>query len=155
MFVLLTVTKLKDIEVFKALLTLKCFCFWETTKKCIKSSSCFPLWICSSFSSLDTPRMFTFLHQCQCCCSGMAEVSRVVRFVWYLCLVVFIRARMGPICCLGCQPSPSSQQVFCAVLCVTVSALLDLGDVADCFEFPTVRSSTQLKADTHTHIIPK
>lgn len=54
-----------------------------------------------------------------------------------------LRARMGPICRLGCQPSPSSQQVFCAVLCVTVSARASFGrgwQIA--FEFETSTLST-------------
>lgn len=90
--------------------------------------------------------MIICLSQCQQHCSGTAQVSRVVRFVRYLCQVVLIRARMKPICRIGCQPSPSSQQVFCAVLCVTVSARLVLGEVADCFEFAqyTEYSSAQL-----------
>ena len=54
-----------------------------------------------------------------------------------------LRARTRPICRLGCQPSPSSQQVFCAVLCVTVSARLVLGEVADCFGFHPAHSSAK------------
>lgn len=90
--------------------------------------------------------MIKCLRRCQQRCSGTAQVSRVGRFVRYLCQVVFIRTRMRPICCLGCKPSPSSQQVFCAVLCVTVSAWLGWGEIADCFEFSqyTGYSSAQL-----------
>lgn len=108
--------------------------------------------------------MIKCLSQCQQHCGGTAQVSRAVRFVRYLCQVVFIRARMRPICRLGCQPSPSSQQVFCAVLCVTVSARLVLGEVADCFEFAQYteyssaqhRSAQQMpvhtqKLGTHMH----
>lgn len=89
----------------------------------------------SPFSCLNTQKMIKCLRQCQQRCSGTVQVSRALYFVRYLCRVVFIRARMRPICCLGCQPSPSSQQVLCTVLCVTVSAWLVLGEVADCFEF--------------------
>lgn len=97
--------------------------------------------------------MIKCLSQCQQHCTGTAQVSRVVRFVRYLCQVVFIRARMRPICRLGCQPSPSSQQVFCAVLCVTVSARLVLGEVADCFEFAqyTEYSTAQLNKRLYTN----
>lgn len=106
---------------------------------------------CPPFSCLDTPRMIKRLRQCQPRCSGTARSSGAARFVRCLCQVVFIRARMRPICCLGCQPSPSSQQVLCAVLCVTVSARLVLREVADCFEFSQC-SSTQLGLYTHPHI---
>ncbi len=118
-------------------------------------NSAFAPHVCSPFARLNTSRMIKCLRQCQQHCGGTAWVSRAVRFVLYLCQVVFIRAKMRPICRLGCQPSPSSQQVFCAVLCVTVSARLVLGEVADCFEFSqyTEHSSAQLRwtnACTHT-----
>lgn len=122
---------------------LRCLCFWEAALLCIKCIALHPPTTlafnprsCSPFSNAsNTPRMIKCLSQCQQDCSGTEQVSRAVRFVRYLCQVVFIRAWMRPICRLGCQPSPSSQQVFCAVLCVTVSARLVLGEVADCFEF--------------------
>lgn len=115
-------------------------------------NSAFSPRFCSPFSSLITPGMIKCLCQCQKHCNGTVRVSRVVRFVRYLCQVVFIRARMRPICCLGCQPSPSSQQVFCTVLCVTVSAWLVLGEVADCFEFAqyTEHHSAEQMLFTHT-----
>ncbi len=58
---------------------------------------------------------------------------------------------MRPICCLGCQPPPSSQQVLCAVLCVTVGARLVLREVADCFEFSQCIAAQHSSACTHTH----
>lgn len=92
----------------------------------------------------NTIRMITCQSQRRC--SRTLQVSGAVRFVRYLCLVVFIRARMRPICRLGCQPSPSSQQVFCAVLCAAVSAPLvrEMGQIVLNFPQSTARHSQRL-----------
>ena len=92
--------------------------------------------LCPPLGSLDTPRMIKCLRQCQRRCGRERHGSpeRSVLSDIYVRLSS-LRARTRPICRLGCQPSPSSQQVFCAVLCVTVSARLVLGEVADCFGF--------------------
>lgn len=73
-------------------------------------------------SFLNTLRMIKCSRPCQPHCRGAARV----RFAWYLCCVVFIRARMGPICSVGSRPSPTSKQVFCTFFCVSVGAWLVL-----------------------------
>lgn len=97
---------------------LRCLCFREAALLCIKCTVLHPQ-LCFHSTLLLLPRhpkedqMFPSVSGKRC--SGTAQVSRAARFVRYLCQVVFIRARIRPICRLGCQPSPSSQQVFCAV----------------------------------------
>lgn len=129
-----------------------CFYFQRAALLCIKfivpqPQLCFPRTLLLLTLSPQHHRgLIKSFRQCQQRCGGMAPISRVLRFVRYLCQVVFIRARMRPICRLGCPPPPSSRQVFCAVLCVTVGAWLLSGEVADCFRFSqnTEWSSAQL-----------
>lgn len=49
--------------------------------------------LCPPLGSLDTPRMIKCLRQCQRRCGRAARVSGAVRFVRYLCQVVFIKGQ--------------------------------------------------------------
>lgn len=120
---------------------LRCLSFWEAALICseciaLQPQSLLSPHACALPLAASTPRGWSnvYVNASAAAAGRHGSPERSVLSDIYVRLSS-LRARTRPICRLGCLPSPSSQQVFCAVLCVTVSARLVLGEVADCFGF--------------------